>query len=376
MDRSEKIARLRLIRSENVGPVAFRTLTTQFSSAQEALERLSELANRGGRKRPLKICPLKDAEKEMAAVEQAGGRMIFTGEDDYPHLLSEIPDAPPVLSVLGGFSYLKTPCTALVGTRNASVNGKSIARKMAADFVKNGYSVVSGMALGIDAAAHEGALYAANARASTIAVLGTGIDVAYPRQNARLYDQIKEKGVLVSDYPFGTPPQPANFPRRNRIISGLCTGLTVIEATLHSGSLITANKALEQGREVFAVPSTPLDPRAQGVNHLIKTGAPLVESALDVLNHLETPQVLPLKEPPADFPSPVPKPCGAETVECEDATKILDKLEATPIEIDMLTRETGLPAAAVSVLLVELELAGRIERLPGNKIIRISDFNG
>lgn len=374
MERSEKIARLRLIRSENVGPVAFRTLTSHFSSAEEALARLPELASKGGRKRPLAVCSQKEAENELEATEKLGGRMIFSGEGEYPRLLARIPDAPPVLSVLGGVSFLNAPCVALVGTRNASINGKNIARRMAADFVKAGYTVVSGMALGIDAAAHEGALYSADERASTIAVLGAGIDVAYPRQNARLYEQIKEKGLLVSDYPLGTAPQPSNFPRRNRIISGLCKGLTVIEAALRSGSLITANKALEQGREVFAVPATPCDPRAQGVNHLIKNGAPLVETARDVLELLNAAPELSLEEPAAFFAAErmkAPQPPS----EPGDATKILDKLEATPIEIDTLTRETGLPAATVSVLLVELELAGKVERLPGNRIIRISDFN-
>lgn len=374
MERAEKIARLRLIRSENVGPAAFRTLTAHFSSAEEALSRLPELAFKGGRKRPLAVCSQKDAENEIEATEKLGGRMIFSGEREYSRLLAQIPDAPPVLSVLGSVSFLNTPCIALVGTRNASINGKNIARRMAADLVKAGCTVVSGMALGIDAAAHEGALYAANERASTVAVLGTGINVAYPRQNVRLYEQIKEKGLLVSDYPFGTPPQPSNFPRRNRIISGLCAGLTVIEAALHSGSLITANKALEQGRDVFAVPATPSDPRAQGVNHLIKNGAPLVETAQDVLELLNAAPELPLAEPaPRPFIERTESPLPPS--EPRDTTKILDKLDATPIEIDTLTRETGLPAAAISVLLVELELAGKVERLPGNRIIRISDSN-
>ena len=235
----------------------------------------------------------------------------------------------------------------------------------------------AGVAAGIDAAAHEGALYAATDKASTIAVLGTGINIAYPTQNAKLYGQIREKGVLVSEYPFDTKPQPANFPRRNRIISGLSKGLTVIEAAMRSGSLITANKALEQGRDVFAVPATPTDPRAQGVNYLIKNGAPLVETARDVLDILNSAPQLPLKETataPVDVFKAKPAPeCNAEET---DATKILDNLGATPIEINTLIRETGLPCSTVSVLLAELELAGRIERLPGNRVIRISDFNG
>lgn len=377
MPDSEQIAKLRLIRSENVGPAAFRALTEHFSSAQEALERLPELAFKGGRKRPLNVCSAATAEKEIENLQKIGGKMIFAGDRDYPKTLAEIPDAPPVLSVLGNTAFLGASCIAIVGTRNATVNGKNIARHMAADFVKAGFCVVSGMAAGIDAAAHEGALYAATDQASTIAVLGTGINIAYPTQNAKLYGQIREKGVLVSEYPFDTKPQPANFPRRNRIISGLSEGLTVIEAAIRSGSLITANKALEQGRDVFAVPATPTDPRAQGVNHLIKNGAPLVETARDVLDILNSAPQLPLKETataPVDVFKAKPAPeCNAEET---DATKILDNLGATPIEINTLIRETGLPCSTVSVLLAELELAGRIERLPGNRVIRISDFNG
>ena len=374
MNFDEKINRLRLFRSENVGAVTFRVLTQHFKTAQEALASLPEKARKGGLKKTLRICSKAEAEKEFEDVAKIGAELLFLDEADYPEQLSFLTDAPPVLSVLGNKALLKKPHIAIVGTRNASVNGRNIARHFAVDLVKAGYSVVSGMALGIDAAAHDGALYAATDNASTTAVLGTGINVAYPEQNRRIYNAICQKGVLVSEYPFGTKPQPSNFPQRNRIISGLSSGLVVIEAALRSGSLITANKALEQGKDVFAVPASPLDPRAAGVNHLIKNGAPLVESAQDIIDHIsvtpsfsfsetkENKQNIQQSEPQIYEPSD------------QDRTDILSLLDGSPIEIDALIRETGLPASVISVLLVELELGGQIERLPGNKIIRITSL--
>lgn len=373
MKQEEKTAFLRLFRSENVGAVTFRFLLDHFGSAQKALEALPEYARRGGQKRPLKIYSKAEAENEFERTQQAGAEFVFLGEPDYPPLLAVTPDAPPLLSVMGNKDLLLKTHIAIVGTRNASINGKNIARHMAADFVKAGYSVISGLALGIDGAAHDGALYGATDQASTTAVLGTGVDVVYPEQNRRIYYQIKEKGLLVSEYPLGTRPQPSNFPQRNRIISGISAGLVVIEATLRSGSLITANKALEQNKDVFAVPACPLDDRASGVNHLIKTGAPLVESAADVIEHITSLPLLSLLEKhpvqaqaACQVPVPLPEPT-------DDSRKsLLDQLDGTPVSIDMLIRETDLPAPVISVLLVELELAGQIERLPGNKIIRIS----
>lgn len=373
MNENGKISWLRLIRTENIGPVTFRTLLEHFGSAEKALERLPDFARKGGRVKPLRLCSVSEAEKEIDALRKAGGVFIALNEEDYPPQLAVTPDAPPLLAVLGNKALLKKPYVALVGTRNASINGKNMARRMAADFVKAGWSVVSGLALGIDAAAHEGALYAASTEASTAAVLGTGIDVPYPERNRKLYDAVREKGVLLSDYPLHTKPQPSNFPRRNRIISGMASGLVVIEAALRSGSLITANKALEQGRDVFAVPANPLDPRAQGVNHLIKTGAPLVESAQDVLEHLGAFQAPPLSE--TRFPVPPPEPETGDISDISDSDarmRILQELDAAPADIDALVRETGLPARTISVLLVELELAEQIERLPGNRVVRIS----
>lgn len=373
MNDNGKISWLRLIRTENIGPVTFRTLLEHFGSAEKALERLPDFARKGGRVKPLRLCSVSEAEKEMEALYKAGGEFVALPEEDYPSQLSVTPDAPPLFAILGNRAFLKKPYVALVGTRNASINGKNMARRMAADFVKAGWSVVSGLALGIDAAAHEGALYAASGDASTAAVLGTGVDVAYPERNRKLYDALREKGLLVSDYPLHTKPQPSNFPRRNRIISGMASGLVVIEAALRSGSLITANKALEQGRDVFAVPANPLDPRAQGVNHLIKTGAPLVESAQDVLEQLGAFRALPLSETPPPLLPSEPETCDISDISGSDAReRILRELDAAPADIDALVRETGLPARAISVLLVELELAEQIERLPGNRVVRIS----
>ena len=372
MITAEQLAKVRLFRSENVGAVTFRSLIAHFKTAQNALDNLPDCARRGGRLRPLKICSEDEAGREIERLEKAGARLVFSDTPEYSRLLAALPDAPPFLSVWGNPALLNGKNIAVVGTRNASVNGKNIARRMSADFVAAGYNVVSGLAIGIDVAAHEGALYAATDKASTIAVLGTGLNIPYPAQNRRFYDEIREKGLLVSEFPIDTKPQPSNFPYRNRIISGLSAALVVIEAALRSGSLITANKALEQGREVFAVPASPTDERASGVNHLIKTGAPLVESAQDVIAALTENPILGLSETEHSVPAPIKNKSesdvDATALSCAD---FLEKMDGTPIGIDELVRETGLPAAAISVLLVELELAGRIERLPGGKVIRI-----
>lgn len=371
MNYAEKIDRLRLFRSENVGAVTFRVLTKHFKTAAEALDALPEKARRGGMKKPLRICSADDAEREYAAVEKFGAEMIFLGGNDYPDRLSVLPDAPPVLTVLGDKSLLKSPQIAIVGTRNASLNGREIARNMARELALAGYGTVSGMASGIDGAAHFGALQANTPRASTTAVLGTGIDIPYPEQNRKLYDEIREKGALVSEYPLHAKPQPSNFPQRNRIISGLSIGLVVIEAALRSGSLITANKALEQGKDVFAVPATPTDDRAKGVNHLIKNGAPLVENASDIIEHLQSAPLFSLSEKAFIRSDPPIPPALPSEPDDTDRNRVLSLLDGAPVEIDLLIRETGLPADAISVLLVELELAGQIERLPGSRVLRV-----
>ena len=370
---AEQIAKLRLIRSENVGCVTYAALVGRFGSARNALENLPETAKRGGARFCPHIYTNAQAQKEIEALEKFGASLIFDTDEAYPPLLKQIPDAPPVLSVVGDTGLLRTRFIALVGTRNASINGRHMARQMAADFVQAGFSVVSGLALGIDAAAHEGALTKATAKASTVAVLGTGVNVPYPNQNRELYARTREKGAIVSEFPFDTKPAPSNFPRRNRIISGMAESLTVIEASLRSGSLITARKALEQGRDVYAVPANPLDARASGVNRLIKDGAPLVESAADVLENMAAFVPSMLKEEAAPMLEPAPAQNFSEADLTAARPELLEKLDFAPVGVDELIRETGLPARAISALLAELELAGKIERLPGNKILRLSD---
>lgn len=361
-DRAEKLAWLRLIRSENVGPITFFKLLSRFGNAASALDALPELAKRGGRGGGLRICPAADAEEEWHRLESLGGMLVAWGESTYPPLLGHIPDPPPLLSVLGQAALLKKRAVALVGARNASSNGRTFAKTLASELGDHGLLVVSGMARGIDAAAHEGAL-----AKGTVAVLGGGVDVVYPRENASLYDRLKETGAVISEVPPGTTPQARHFPRRNRLISGMARGVAVIEAGLRSGSLITARLALEQGREVFAVPGSPLDPRARGTNKLIRDGAALTESADDILAILGTENVR-LREPDR------PEFAAAATPQADDSeldgarAKILEALGPAPTTVDELLRNCQFSQAVASGILLELELAGRLERHPGGKV--------
>ena len=358
---------LRLGLSENVGPTTFRQLLMLFGSAQEALAHVAELAGRGG-KRGIRIASEKEAEAQIKRAEKVGAQILTWQESDYPFLLKQIKDAPPMLFVLGHTGLLSLNSVAIVGTRNASLNGKNIARFLAAGLIEKNYSVVSGMAKGIDAAAHTGALESQIVNESgTIAVLGTPVDEIYPQENTDLYNQIKERGCLVSEFPFGTPLVPQNFPRRNRIISGLSKGVVVIEANLKSGSLITAREAGNQGRDVFAVPGFPMDPRSAGPNALIQDGATLVQSAKDIVDVLATEKTFHLSETVAeqdyklDFHS---IEANLDTVR----QKVLENLSAEPVEVDSLVRATESTMQEVNVVLVELELAGRIERHYGNRV--------
>ena len=274
----ERIDRLRLIRSENIGPVSFRQLLNRYGAATTALDALPDLARRGGRRKALRIATVANAEQEMEAVVALGGRHIFIGEPDYPLPLAQISDAPPALSLLGRSDMLAKPTIGIVGARNASTNGKRFAEALARTLAKGGIVVASGLARGIDAAAHTGAL-----AGDTVAVVAGGADVIYPKENTTLYESIRKHGAILSEMPPGTEPTARHFPNRNRIISGLSLGVVVVEAALRSGSLITARQAGEQGREVFAVPGFPLDPRARGTNDLIRNGATLIESADDIL---------------------------------------------------------------------------------------------
>jgi len=360
---NDKLNWLRLIRSEKVGPVTFYKLLERFGSAQAALKALPDLAKRGGARNAFKACPKASAERELEALDALGGVLITRAEVGYPPLLAHVEDAPPVLSVLGHVHLLKKRTIALVGARNASLNGRNFARRLSADLGAAGLMVVSGMARGLDAAAHQGAL-----ATGTVAVLGGGVDVCYPRENAALYEEIKAQGALLSEIELGTQPQARHFPRRNRIISGMARGTVVVEASLKSGSLITARMALEQNREVFAVPGAPSDPRAQGCNKLIKQGAHLIQNASDVLEVLNSglDSTFQAREPLGYQQQSLPLPDSGELDKAR--ALIHELLSPSPVTVDELVRNCQFSPSTVSLVLLEMELAGRLERHPGNRV--------
>ncbi len=365
----ERRDRLRLIRSENVGPITFFQFLRRFGSAEAALAALPELAQRGGRRKALRICAEASAEAEIEATERAGARLLIWGEPDYPSPLAAVEDAPPVVSVRGDVGLLHKRMVAVVGARNASANGRRFARKLAHELGEGGLVVVSGLARGIDAEAHEGAL-----ASGTVAVVAGGVDVIYPGETAALHERIAADGVIIAEQPPGTEPTARHFPRRNRMISGLSLGVVVVEAAPRSGSLITARLALEQGRDVFAVPGSPLDPRARGANDLIRNGAALTESAEDVLRALETPlRIAPVAEPTEIFGDAAPSDPLDDVEILAIRDRLADRLGPTPIPIDELVRQLGAAPAAVNAALLELELAGRLERHPGGQVSIISD---
>ena len=362
LNHSERQDWLRLIRSENVGPITFFHLLRYYGSAGAALDALPELARRGG-KRAIKVCPKAVAEREIAAIEQAGATLVAHGEPDYPKTLAAIDDPPPLIALKGNVHLLAKPMLAVVGARNASGNGKRLAAKLADELGRAGLVVVSGLARGIDASAHKAAL-----AGGTVGVVAGGIDVSYPKENAPLQEEIAERGVLLAESPIGVEPMARHFPRRNRLISGLSLGVVIVEAAPRSGSLITARMALEQGREVFAVPGSPLDPRARGANNLIRQGATLTESAKDIIDVLAEQMRTPLKEPEEPrFREEPPSLPGEEAMQ-QGRQKIVQSLSPSPIPVDELIRECQVSAALVAVVLLELELAGRIERHPGGQV--------
>jgi len=357
---------LRLIRAERVGPVTHRRLVERFGTAAAALEALPNLARGGGAKSP-SLPAVSEIEDEIDAAREQKAHLLFLGEETYPPLLKHIEDAPPVLFAKGDPGLAARRCLGLVGTRNASINGTRMAGKLAGELGEEGFAIVSGMARGIDGAAHEAAI-----DTGTIAVLAGGVDVIYPKEHAQLYERLAAEGLVISEMPLGLTPQARHFPRRNRLISGLSEGVIVVEAAKRSGSLITARTALEQGREVFAVPGSPLDPRAQGPNLLIRDGAVLTESAADVTNNL-----------PDVFSPPHPRLGGpSQAIEFEAETPstpvetptdfnragLEEFLGPTPVAVDELIRQCQMSPAAVTTILLELELAGRIERHPGNRV--------
>lgn len=359
---AQRLAWLRLIRSEDVGPVTFRELVNHFGGAEEALDALPDLARRGGRGRTIRVCPLGVAEAELEKATRAGAGLVALDEAGYPPLLAVTDAPPPLLYVKGRRALVDRPAVAIVGARDASAAGRKLARTLAQALAEAGFVVASGLARGIDAAAHEAAL-----EAGTIAVVAGGIDVVYPPEHAELQRRIGEQGLLVAESEPGLSPRGQDFPRRNRIISGLSMGVVVVEAARRSGSKLTARFALEQGREVFAVPGHPLDPRAEGTNQLLKDGATLVTEAADVVATLapmlEAPRLTPIVAP-AKRPEPrlaLDAPDGARR-------KLVEALGPAPVGIDVLARETALEIAFVRGLLVELDLAGRIERHAGERV--------
>jgi DNA processing protein len=363
---SERIAWLRLIRTEHVGPMTFRGLLQRFGSAEAALEELPALARTGGRTKPLRTPSVADSERELESLAKIGGRLFMLADAGYPRLLAAIEDAPPVLSALGASELLTDRAIAIVGARNASGIGRKFGRDLAAELGRLGFLIVSGLARGLDAAAHEGALVT-----GTAGVMAGGVDVVYPRDNAALYERIREQGVLVSEQPLGLGPTARHFPIRNRLVSGLARGVVVVEASLRSGSLITARLAGEQGREVMAVPGSPLDPRARGANKLLREGAALIEDAADVVAALGPgPSRLAEDGPPSSPASGPPKLLESD-VELAKKT-IAELLGPVPLPVDEIIRQCHLSPPVVALVLLEMELGGRIERHPGNRIAAVT----
>ncbi|ESY16196.1 MULTISPECIES: DNA-processing protein DprA [unclassified Mesorhizobium] len=362
----QRLSWLRLIRTQNVGPASFRELINRFGSAEAALEMLPELMISGGAKRIMRIPSVEEAEAELDAASENGARFVGIGEADYPPMLKNMDNPPPLIAVKGEAAVFRLPAVAIVGARNASLAGIKMARMLAADLGRDGYVIVSGLARGIDTAAHQGSL-----STGTVGVLAGGLDVPYPPENIGLCEDIAERGgAVISEMPFGWQPRAQDFPRRNRLVAGAALGLVVIEAAQRSGSLISARLAGEMGRLVFAVPGSPLDPRCAGSNGLLKDGATLVTEAADVsgaiapLAGTRTRSIAPPEKAP-DF-SATPPPGE------DERSGVLEALGPTPVGVDEIIRHTGLNAAQVSMVLLELDLAGRIERHAGGNVSLVS----
>jgi DNA processing protein len=363
------IDRLRLARTQGVGPTTYRRLLARFGTAAASLDALPDITRRAGRPVPPTVPALAEAEREMAALAQLGGRMLFLGTPDYPPLLALMGDAPPVLSILGDSDILHRPAVAMVGSRNASANGMKFADFLAEDLAGNALVVISGLARGIDAAAHRGALRAG----ATVACVAGGLDRPYPAENAALQAQIAAAGVVVAEAPFGTTPQARHFPRRNRIIAGLSLGVVVVEAALRSGSLITARIAQEEGRELFAVPGSPLDPRCHGSNSLLREGAHITETAADVRANLpDHPRREGLSRDPLFARIPASDGLAEPQIALEASAgaveTLLELLGPAPTAVDDLVRRCQFSAPEVRAALLDLELAGRVETLPGSRV--------
>ena len=357
LSQPEAFARIRLLRSPNIGPVSYAQLLARFGAAEAALEALPEIGKRGGRE--YRAVPAERIEREVEAVRAAGARYLFHDQPGYPALLGEIESAPPILTFRGDLSLAEKPCVAMVGARNASAAAMKLARDFAAALAEAGFTVVSGLARGIDGAAHRGALPA------TIGVIASGIDIAYPPQHAELQEEIAAQGLLLAEQPPGTEPRGSHFPSRNRIIAGLAAGTLVVEAAPKSGSLITARLAGEAGREVMAIPGSPLDARSQGCNQLIRDGAVLVQAPEDVVELLSGFD----GQPRSTFREAGPEYLAvAEDFDDAGPADIADMLTTAPVAVDELVRQSGAGTAAVQMALLELEIAGRLQRHAAGRV--------
>jgi len=369
LNARQRLAWLRLIRSENVGPATFRALVNQFGGAEAAVAALPALSRRGGRAQAIRLCSAAEAEAELDAAERLGAHLVALGERGYPPALAQVDAPPPLIFVKGRLELAEIPIVAIVGARNGSAIGQKFTRQIASQLGLEGFVIASGLARGIDTAAHAAAL-----EHGTIAVVAGGIDITYPPENQALQQAIGERGLLVSERSPGFSPRGKDFPRRNRLISGISLGVVVVEAAERSGSLITARLAGEQGREVFAVPGSPLDPRSAGTNNLLKQGATLVTGTDDIVEALAPILGRSAKPPPVDLASsddattPAPLPDIGQT----ERAIVVDALGPSPVDIDELIRATGVATRIVHIVLLELDLAGRLQR-HGRQLVSLID---
>ncbi len=357
MSERERFDRLRLIRSPRIGPVSYRQLLARFGTAGEALRAIPDLAARGGGRSS--VADAGAVEKEVAQSRALGARYLLMGDPDYPVLLDQFEGAPPALILRGDTALASGQCIAMVGARNASAAACRFARTLAQDLGQRGAVVVSGLARGIDTEAHRGSI-----GSGTIGVIASGIDIAFPPENRDLQEQVATEGLLVTEHPPGVQPLARHFPARNRIIAGLAVGTVVVEAAPKSGSLITARLAGEAGREVMAVPGSPLDPRAQGCNQLIREGAILVQNAADVLEAVGSIDPRMVRQGSFDF---IGQPVSSD-VAAQERAAVIALLGPVSVPIDELIRQSGLSPAVVQTVLLELELAGGLERQAGGRV--------
>lgn len=358
LNRRQRLAWLRLIRSENVGPATFRALVNEFGGAEAAISALPLLSRRGGRS-DIRLCTEAEAEAELQLAERLGASLVAIGEPGYPPALAQVDSPSPLVYVKGRLDLADIPIVAIVGARNGSAVGQKFTRQLATELALEGFVIASGLARGIDTAAHLAAL-----EHGTIAVLAGGIDIVYPPENEELQRAIGERGLLITERSPGFSPRGKDFPRRNRLISGIALGVVVVEAAERSGSLITARLAGEQGREVFAVPGSPLDPRSAGTNNLLKQGACLVTSARDIIEMLAPILGRPPIPPPIELaaadehgtPAPLPD------IHQSERELVVSALGPSPVDVDELIRATGVATRKVHIVLLELDLAGRLQR--------------